>query len=554
MNVQGAQSAYRPAGASNGAGDYPPVLGSQVPGTTGGLPALGGLSVTKNPLAPQLQSSSHPPAQAAQQLRQYGRGEDTMLVHMTPEEVNSLRGLAQRFGGDLTVNPDTGLPEAGWLGRLLPTILGAALAATGVGAPLAAGIVGLGQTALTGNLQKGLMAGLGAFGGASLAGAAGLGGKIAGGNAFGALGSKSGVFGANMGLGAQAANTAGTAGAITVGGAPTAGTAALNNLAAGAAPTAGAGTAGAITVGGVKTAGTAALNNIAAGAAPTAGAGAVAQAAPKFTGGLFSKFGQAAKQGLGTGLAAKAAPYAAGMGLMSGLSSAATPGYKTQDGSIDNSYQGPYTAQRRDPTFAKDTSEILSSSKERDYFPIDIPEIRNMQGQVVQPGSHTKPGTMIYQNVLNPLTKKQRKRGGNMFQSVGAPYMGGVLGEEEEGFAEGGEVELGEGAFVVDARTVSEIGNGSSNAGIELLAKMGGKPVQGPGDGVSDSVPARIGEDQPARVARDEVIFSPEAVRRVGGGDERRGAQKLYALMDKAHKARRKSARGKDTQLRKALA
>ena len=521
MNVQGAQSAYRPAGASNGAGGYPPVLGSQVPGTTGGLPALGGLSVTKNPLAPQLQSSSHPPAQAAQQLRQYGRGQDTMLVHMTPEEVNSLRGLAQRFGGDLTVNPDTGLPEAGWLGRLLPTILGAALAATGVGAPLAAGIVGVGQTALTGNLQKGLMAGLGAFGGASLAGAAGLGGKISQ-NAFGALGSKSGVFGANMGLGAQAANAAAPAGAITVGGAPTAGTTTLNNLAA--------------------------------GAAPTAGAGAAAQTAPQFTGGALSKFGQAAKQGLGTGLAAKAAPYAAGMGLMSGLSSAATPGYKAQDGSIDNSYQGPYTAQRRDPTFAKDTSEILSSSKERDYFPVDIPEIYNMQGQVVQPGSHTKPGTMIYQNVLNPLTKKQRKRGGNMFQSVGAPYMGGVLGEEEEGFAEGGEVELGEGAFVIDARTVSEIGNGSSNAGIELLAKMGGKPVHGPGDGVSDSVPARIGEDQPARVARDEVIFSPEAVRRVGGGDEKRGAQKLYALMDKAHKARRKSARGKDTQLRKALA
>jgi hypothetical protein len=43
-------------------------------------------------------------------------------------------------------------------------------------------------------------------------------------------------------------------------------------------------------------------------------------------------------------------------------------------------------------------------------------------------------------------------------------------------------------------------------------------------------------------------------VRRVGRGNEKRGADKLYSLMDKAHKARRKSARGKDTGLRKGLA
>jgi hypothetical protein len=66
----------------------------------------------------------------AQQLQSQGRGEDSMLVHMTPEEVNSLQGLALASGGSLTINPETGLPEAGWLGKLLPTILGAALAAT----------------------------------------------------------------------------------------------------------------------------------------------------------------------------------------------------------------------------------------------------------------------------------------------------------------------------------------------------------------------------------------------------------------------------------------
>jgi hypothetical protein len=122
-----------------------------------------------------------------------------------------------------------------------------------------------------------------------------------------------------------------------------------------------------------------------------------------------------------------------------------------------------------------------------------------------------------------------------------------------QSFARGG-VHMEDGSFVVDARTVSEIGNGSSNAGIEALSRMGGRPVRGPGDGVSDSVKASIGGTQEARVARDEVIFSPEAVRRIGGGSDKRGTQKLYALMDKAHKARKKAKRGQDTGVRKGMA
>ena len=120
--------------------------------------------------------------------------------------------------------------------------------------------------------------------------------------------------------------------------------------------------------------------------------------------------------------------------------------------------------------------------------------------------------------------------------------------------AAGGKIDMRDGSFVVDARTVSELGNGSSNAGMEFLSRMGGRPVRGPGDGVSDSVPARIGGKQEARVARDEVIFPPEAVRRLGGGSEKRGTQKLYAMMEKAHKARKKAGRGSDTKLRKGLA
>jgi hypothetical protein len=96
---------------------------------------------------------------------------------MTPKEVGSLQAVAKAHGGSLTINPHTGLAEAGFLKGLLPTLLGAGLAATGVGAPLAALMVGGGYTiANGGDLKKGLMAGLGAYGGAGLASSFGVAG------------------------------------------------------------------------------------------------------------------------------------------------------------------------------------------------------------------------------------------------------------------------------------------------------------------------------------------------------------------------------------------
>jgi hypothetical protein len=108
-----------------------------------------------------------------------GRGPDSMLVHMTPEEVQSLQVLALKGGGTLTINPETGLPEANFLKKMLPMIAGFALGPAGFGL-LSAGMAGAavgGITALsTGSLSRGLMAGLGAYGGASLgAGLAGTG-------------------------------------------------------------------------------------------------------------------------------------------------------------------------------------------------------------------------------------------------------------------------------------------------------------------------------------------------------------------------------------------
>lgn len=94
-----------------------------------------------------------------------------MLVHMSPGEVHGLQALAKAHGGSLTINPQTGLPEAGFLSSILPIAAGAALTAMGVPPPLAAMMVGGVGAVATGSLGKGLMMGLGAYGGAGLGGA-----------------------------------------------------------------------------------------------------------------------------------------------------------------------------------------------------------------------------------------------------------------------------------------------------------------------------------------------------------------------------------------------
>ena len=109
--------------------------------------------------------------ETAQGLAALGRGPDTQLVHMTPGEVKSLQQLAMAGGGSLTINPATGLPEAGFLSSMLPMLIGAGITAA-TGGAAAPWMVGLGvggvQAARTGSISKGLMAGLGAYGGGSL--------------------------------------------------------------------------------------------------------------------------------------------------------------------------------------------------------------------------------------------------------------------------------------------------------------------------------------------------------------------------------------------------
>jgi hypothetical protein len=69
----------------------------------------------------------------------------------------------------------------------------------------------------------------------------------------------------------------------------------------------------------------------------------------------------------------------------------------------------------------------------------------------------------------------------------------------------------------------------------------GGRLLKGPGDGVSDSIPATIGESQPARLADGEFVVPARIVSEIGNGSTEAGARKLYKMMDRIQAARGKT-------------
>jgi hypothetical protein len=85
----------------------------------------------------------------------------------------------------------------------------------------------------------------------------------------------------------------------------------------------------------------------------------------------------------------------------------------------------------------------------------------------------------------------------------------------------------------------------------------GGRLLRGPGDGVSDDIPAVIGNRQPARLADGEFVIPARIVSELGNGSTDAGAKRLYAMMDKIQAGRKKTVGkgnvAKDSKAKKHL-
>ena len=442
---------------------------------------------------------------AAQHLASRGRGPDSQLVHMAPQEVAGLHALAKAHGGKLTVNPDTGLPEAGFLSSLLPMLIGGALAATGIGAPLAAAMVGGGYGLATGSLSKGLMAGLGAFGGAGL-GAGLMGAGAAGAGAAPLAGLEAAALENPAMAGFQAAN-AGVPAAIPAG--TNLGTAAVT-------PDIMGGTAGQVGSAYGYTPPAAVAPPPPAIPAPAAPVQTITQAPPTFSD-QMSQMGRGI-QSLGTeegrsafmGNAASKGVEATGMGGTSGLMKSGLMA------------AAPVMAEMMTP---KQQAEAQKEKLKPYEYNFNYNPVANPQAGYAGAAS----GERTY---FNPVYTRTAAGGGLMDINPISSMSQQNQSQMQPAYAAGGVNDT-----AVDAYTGAET---FADGGISHLGDYsdGGRLLRGPGDGVSDSIPASIGDKRPARLADGEFVVSADVVSGLGNGSTEAGARKLYAMMDRVRKAR----------------
>lgn len=136
-----------------------------------------------------------------------------------------------------------------------------------------------------------------------------------------------------------------------------------------------------------------------------------------------------------------------------------------------------------------------------------------------------------------------------------APTTGGTTGGSNVGIDTGGSVATPgyTGPVTVDGQTIEYAAGGyMPGGGIAMYA--GGRYLRGPGDGVSDSIPAKFEQSgKPARLADGEFVIDARTVSEIGNGSSEAGARKLYAMMDRVHKARKTAKRGKPSGADKYL-
>ena len=479
---------------------------------------------------------------AAKHLAAHGRGPDTTLVHMSKEEVKSLNDIAMAHGGHLTINPHTGLPEAGFLSRMLPMIAGGALAATtGIPAWQAGLMVGGGYAAATGSLKKGLMAGLGAYGGAGMA--ASLGEAGAASVVPEAAPTPAPVVDATPvpvnppvtppqtysspfeGTGVDASNFAKPA----------------------EVPGFNAPKADAI----VDASGNVSRAPVVTNLEPAAPVPAPAPASVEPVGQYAGKFAaspspvQAANTGLGgttngyTPPEADYSKYVRG-GAQDMATGNATPATSFKDmtpsqrfeamksgASFDN--LGKWASDNKYQAYGMGASALMPWDEDpQQRTPYHDSDPGQQYTYEANPTGASNPDPRGHQqNYFNQRYVPRAADGGLMARG------GNVHGtlRPPPTFFQNGKYSFHPSQMYADG--------GLSDAQYNLGGYSdGGRLLRGPGDGVSDSIPATIGHKQPARLADGEFVVPARIVSELGNGSTEAGARKLYAMMDRIQKTR----------------
>jgi hypothetical protein len=135
---------------------------------------------------------------------------------------------------------------------------------------------------------------------------------------------------------------------------------------------------------------------------------------------------------------------------------------------------------------------------------------------------------------FNPTYVKAAADGGSMWEQI-TGGKGGQYPGQQPGVPEGY-------SYNPDTQQYTKLASGGISDAYSLGSYSdGGRLLRGPGDGVSDSIPAIIGKKQPARLADGEFVVPARIVSELGNGSTEAGARKLYAMMDRIQSARSKT-------------
>lgn len=550
----------------------------------------------------------------ANHLASKGRNGDSTLVHMTKGEVAGLQALAKSHGKSLTINPQTGLPEAFSLKSLLPLAAGFMLGGPLGMSAMASGLTVGGITTLaTGSLKQGLMAGLGAYGGAGLGAGTGA-----------ASGASQSVTGAGAGAPAPLPEVADV------------------GTAAGSGPV----TANPVTQGSVQGTELGSFNEsgqAASGFQPsptTTANGPVYTGVPETSAQTGVDFGGpgSSPSSMGTQTTAARPTYSAdtaqsGVDLGGPGSSPANTGappstfnrvvanaeadpkllaYAAAPGIAEELTPKPY----KEPEIKGDadmgqryaynsgySNDIPGRTGPASYSAISNEEARKLYGfaeggEVGFPGESVirmaDGGAAGYTGGVGDYSAADAAaaRGGyglgvNYSGYDAAPNAGlaalsaaqPAVAAPEYGFAfdpaskqyvgsvPGGEmIYQGGGKYGLSKKGMEDMLQGivdgyagqamAAGGGISTLGGYsdGGRLLKGPGDGMSDNIPAKIGDKQPARLADGEFVVPADVVSHLGNGSTDAGAKQLYKMMDKVRTARTgRKAQGKQVNPDKFL-
>lgn len=416
----------------------------------------------------------------AKALAAQGRKGDDTLIHVSQKELAALKEMGDGLGIHLTKNPVTGLPEAfNWLGALggvAGGVIGTIImpgAGTAAGAALGSG---LGTAAGGGSAKEALMAGV--IGGITGYAGAGIAGSLAS-------------------AGEQAV-AQGVAEGVTEGVSQTA----TQGITQGATDVAAQG----VTQGAVDTAGQTTLQQLSQGATQNSG--------------ILQNLAQ---QG-GEKLVAEGSSKAAGSVVGDAFVPNATPLQSTPMSYGDKLTAGWNQVTSSPQAFGKFASDNAKNIIGTGMGIMGVGAVNPAETSIATPTTATA-NPYSAEWYTDPATGQQRTRavrraagGGAMFSDYDAADV-----EDDGGYAPGGVTTYATGG-------ISTLGDYSD----------GGRLLKGPGDGVSDNIPATIEGKRPARLADGEFVVPARAVSELGNGSTEAGSKQLYKMLDRIAAKRKK--------------